>query len=52
MRKSDMCEHLDFDNKKDCTKEAEYMCICCATIVCQDHKTKECPYGGMGFIEI
>ena len=46
------CEHLDWDNKHDCTHEAEYVCMCCGAGVCQEHKTSECPYGGMGFIEL
>jgi hypothetical protein len=46
------CEHIDFDNKRDCKNKAEYICLCCGVPVCQEHKTKECPYGGMGFIEI
>lgn len=46
------CEHLDFDNDHDCTNEAEYVCMCCGAGTCQEHKTKECPYGGMGYIEL
>lgn len=46
------CEHLDFDNKRDCHKDAEWRCMCCGSPVCPDHKEKECPYGGMGYIEI
>lgn len=46
------CEHLDFDNEKDCNKKAEYVCMCCGAGTCEEHKTRECPYGGMGFIEV
>lgn len=46
------CEHLDWDNKHDCNNEAEYVCMCCGAGVCQEHKERECPYGGMGYIEI
>lgn len=46
------CEHIDWNNKRDCEEKAEYMCMCCASPVCQEHKASECPYGGMGYIEI
>lgn len=46
------CEHLNFDNEKDCSNEAEYVCMCCGAGTCQEHKTKECLYGGMGFVEL
>ena len=46
------CEHLDFDNKRDCENEAEYMCMCCSASVCSEHKDTSCPYGGMGYIDL
>lgn len=46
------CEHLDWDNKRDCNKKAKYVCECCGAGVCEEHKEKECPYGGMKFVEI
>lgn len=46
------CEHLDFDNERDCHKEAEYRCMCCGAFVCPNHKERECPYGGMGYNEL
>lgn len=46
------CEHLDYDNERDCSNEAEYQCMCCTSHVCSEHKDRECPYGGMGYIEI
>lgn len=46
------CGHLDWDNVHDCTNEAQWMCMCCSEPVCEEHKTAECPYGGMGFIEL
>ena len=46
-----ICEHLDWDNKRDCTDKAEYICTCCGAGVGSEHKEKECPYGGMGFLE-
>jgi len=46
------CEHLDWDNKHDCTKEAVVMCMCCGAGVCQEHTERQCPYGGMGYIDI
>lgn len=45
------CEHLDFDNKRDCDEEASFMCLCCGASVCADHVTPVCPYGGGTFIE-
>jgi hypothetical protein len=24
-----MCEHLDFNNRKDCFEKAEFACLCC-----------------------
>jgi hypothetical protein len=47
-----ICEHIDWDNNRDCENEAEYMCMCCSVPVCSEHKTKECSFGGMGFIEL
>lgn len=46
------CEHLDDDNKKDCSKKAKYICACCGAGVCEKHKTALCPYGGERFIEL
>ena len=46
------CEHLDWDNQRDCEEEAEFVCMCCASPVCREHKERECPYGGMGYIEL
>jgi hypothetical protein len=46
------CEHLGFDNKQDCKKEATYMCACCGAGVCDEHLEKLCPYGGEPFIEL
>lgn len=47
-----ICEHIGNNNQRDCTNEAEYMCMCCSAGVCSEHKEKECPYGGMGYIEL
>lgn len=46
-----MCENLNSENIRDCTNEAEYRCMCCGAGVCGEHKKKECPYGGMGYID-
>ena len=46
------CQHLNWDNKHDCKNKAEYVCMCCNEPVCAEHKKRECPYGGMGYIEI
>lgn len=46
------CQHLGFSNERDCENESEYMCQCCAAPVCQEHKEKCCPYGGMGYVEL
>ncbi len=46
------CEHLDWDNHRDCTNEAEWVCMCCGAGVCMEHKAKNCPYGGMGYVEL
>ena len=46
------CEHLDFDNKRDCHDEAEWFCMCCGSPVCQEHRDKSCQHGGMGYVEI
>lgn len=46
------CEHLNWDNNRDCHKKAEFMCMCCSALVCGDHKENSCPYGGMQYIEI
>ena len=46
------CEHLDWNNNKDCNNKAEWVCMCCGAGICEEHKTRECPYGGMGFVEI
>ncbi len=51
-QRKQMCEHLNWDNKHDCTSEAEYVCMCCGAGVCQTHKERDCPYGGMGYIEL
>lgn len=47
-----VCEHLDWDNQRDCENEAEWVCMCCNAPTCPEHKGRECPYGGMGFIEL
>ena len=47
-----ICEHLDWDNQKDCYKEAKYVCQCCGAGACEEHNTIQCPYGGMYFEEI
>ena len=46
------CEHLDWDNQRDCENESEWVCMCCNAPTCPEHKGRECPYGGMGYIEI
>ncbi len=46
------CEHINFDNERDCENEAEYQCMCCASPVCDEHKGRDCRFGGMGFIEL
>ena len=46
------CEHLDFNNQRDCKKEAKYVCRCCGAGVCEEHLTTKCPYGGETFEEI
>lgn len=46
------CEHLDYENKRDCDNETRYVCMCCGSGVCPIHKTSDCPYGGMGYIEV
>jgi hypothetical protein len=46
------CEHINFDNERDCENEAEYMCMCCSSPVCSEHKERDCPFGGMGYIEL
>lgn len=46
------CEVINLDNKRFCVNNAEYMCMCCAAKVCSEHKEKECPYGGMGYIDL
>lgn len=46
------CEHLDWNNERDCENESEYRCICCGAGVCEEHKERSCPYGGMGYVEI
>lgn len=46
------CAHLDYDNKRDCHEESEFMCMCCGQPVCREHKEKSCPYGGMGYVEL
>lgn len=46
------CEHINWDNERDCNNEAEYICMCCSSPTCEEHKKSECPYGGMGYIEL
>ena len=46
------CQHLDWDNERDCINKAEYACMCCGVPVCREHKDKNCPYGGMSYIEL
>lgn len=46
------CEHIDYDNERDCNNEAEYFCRCCNSLVCSEHLEKVCPYGGMTFMEV
>jgi hypothetical protein len=46
------CEHIDSDNEQDCEQQAMYICMCCSARVCELHRERECPYGGMGYIEI
>lgn len=46
------CEHINYENLRDCGEEAEYVCMCCGSPVCQEHKKRECPYGGMGYLEL
>ena len=45
-----ICEHLDFDNERDCDKEVTEICMCCALAWCNEHKGRVCQYGGMGFV--
>lgn len=47
-----ICEHIDYDNQRDCEEEADWMCMCCASPTCYEHKGRDCRFGGMGFIEI
>lgn len=47
-----MCEHLDSNNERDCENDGVNMCMCCSAVVCEEHTTKTCPYGGMGYIEL
>lgn len=49
---SKICEHLDWDNQHDCQNEAEYICACCGAVVCPEHRTRVCDYGGGGFVEL
>lgn len=46
------CQHIDYDNARDCFEDAEYMCMCCSSPTCSEHKEISCPYGGMGYIEL
>ena len=46
------CEHMNFDNEKDCQEDAEMMCMCCSVPLCSEHARGNCQYGGMGFIDI
>lgn len=46
------CEHIDYDNKRDCEENAEVMCMCCAVPMCREHGYGNCQFGGMGFIEL
>lgn len=41
-----ICEHIDFDNERDCKKKAAYACYCCNSPVCEEHLDTRCPYGG------
>lgn len=47
-----ICEHIGWDNERDCEEEAEFMCQCCSSPTCPEHKDRECPYGGMGYIDL
>jgi hypothetical protein len=46
------CEHIDWDNARDCFEDAEYMCMCCASPTCLEHKGESCQFGGMGYVEL
>ena len=47
-----MCEHLDFDNQRDCENEGKYVCLCCGVPVCEEHAGSKCIYGGEGYVEV
>jgi hypothetical protein len=47
-----VCEHINFNNERDCENEADFICICCGVPICSEHKEKDCPYGGSKYIEI
>ena len=47
-----ICEHIDWDNQRDCEEEAEVMCMCCSTPLCREHGHGQCEYGGMGFLDL
>ncbi len=46
------CEHKDYNNNYDCENGAEYICMCCSSPTCQEHVRFQCPFGGMGYIEV
>ena len=46
------CEHINYNNERDCENEAEQMCMCCGVPICDEHLSRDCEYGGMGFIDI
>jgi hypothetical protein len=47
-----VCEHINWDNERDCKKEAKYACRCCSSPVCEEHLEKRCGYGGELFYEL
>lgn len=46
------CEHIDWNNKRDCSNRAWFRCKCCGAGVCKKHKEDKCPYGGERFVKI
>lgn len=46
------CEHINYDNERDCENKADYACRCCNSPVCDEHLEKRCPFGGELYEEI
>lgn len=47
-----ICEHIDYDNKRDCEEEAEVMCECCGSKMCSEHGRGRCAFGGEPFNDL